>query len=157
MRHVQVDKKITVQKSGGQRFGLQARYDSISPIALRRLAETHYEGDFVYGRYNWRKGLPISDTLNHCIKHLFEYLAGDKKEDHLSHALWGVAAAMHYEETFADDPNICDIAPLKVKDGDKIRQLPGHTDDIAENRERFAKAKSGVYEERKRQKGESSR
>jgi len=150
MKHVKVDKKVTVEKGGGRRFGLQARYDSISPIALRRLAETHYEGDFVYGRYNWRKGLPISDTLNHCIKHLYEYLAGDKAEDHLAHALWGVAAAMHYEETFADDPEINDIGPLKAKDGDKIRQLPGHTDDIAENRRKFDKAKNGSSPERKR-------
>lgn len=141
MKHVKVEEKITVQKSGGQRFGLQARYDSISPVGLRRLAETHYEGDFCYGRFNWRKGLPISDTLNHTIKHIFEYLAGDRSEPHLEHAAWGLFAAMHFEEVFADDPEINDLAPLKVKDSDKIRQLPGHTDDIAENKRKFAEAK----------------
>lgn len=138
---IKVDKKITVQKKGGQRFGLQARYDSISPIALRRLAETHFEGDTVYGRGNWRKGLPISDTLNHAVKHIFEYFEGDQSEDHLAHAFWGLAAAMHYEEVFANDPEINDVLSMKVKSGDKIRQLPGHTEDIAENKRRWAKRK----------------
>lgn len=78
------------------------RYDLISPIGLQRLAETYCEGSKKYGDYNWEKGMPISDLLNHAIRHQFLYLSGDRSEDHLAHAAWGLFAAMHSEELWPD-------------------------------------------------------
>lgn len=74
------------------------RFDLISPIGLRRLAETYAEGAKKHAPMNWEKGFPISDLLNHAIRHQFLYLAGDRSEDHLAHATWGLFAAMHSEE-----------------------------------------------------------
>ena len=74
------------------------RYDLISPIGLRRLAETYAEGAKRYGPYNWERGFPISDILNHVSRHLNCFYAGDRSEDHLAHAAWGLFAAMHSEE-----------------------------------------------------------
>ncbi len=74
------------------------RYDLISPIGLRRVAETYREGADKYGDYNWEQGMPISDILNHAIRHQYLYLSGDRSEDHLAHAAWGLFAAMHSEE-----------------------------------------------------------
>lgn len=82
------------------------RYDLISPIGLRRLAETCAEGAKRYGDYNWLQGFPISDMMNHVLRHLNLYLAGDKTEDHLSHASWGLFAIQHFEET---RPDLMDI------------------------------------------------
>lgn len=74
------------------------RYDLISPVGLRRVAETCAEGAAKYGDYNWEKGMPISDLLNHGLRHLYLYLSGDRSEDHLAHAAWNVLGAMHSEE-----------------------------------------------------------
>ena len=73
------------------------RYDLVSPIALERLAMTCCEGSEKYSAYNWESGLPISDLLNHAIRHQYLYLSGDRSEDHLAHAAWGLFAAMHSE------------------------------------------------------------
>ena len=41
--------------------------------------------------------MPIGETLNHAIKHIFDYLAGDRTEDHLAHASANLFFVMHYE------------------------------------------------------------
>lgn len=78
------------------------RYDLISPTLMRRLAETCAEGAKKYGPYNWEKGFPVSDLLNHALRHLYLYLSGDRQEDHLAHALWNVGAACHSEEKWPE-------------------------------------------------------
>lgn len=74
-------------------------WELISPIGLRRLAETYQEGKIKYGAYNMEKGMPVADLLRHTIRHVFFYLNGDRSEDHLAHAAWGLLTSMHMEET----------------------------------------------------------
>lgn len=74
------------------------RFDLITPIGLRRLAETYKEGSVKYGDNNWQKGFPASDVMNHAIRHMYLWLDGDKTEDHLAHAAWGLFTVMHFEE-----------------------------------------------------------
>jgi hypothetical protein len=74
------------------------RYDLITPIGLARLAGTYAEGARKYSDNNWLRGMPISDLLNHAIRQQYLYLSGDRSEDHLAHAAWGLFAAMHSEE-----------------------------------------------------------
>jgi len=78
------------------------RYDLITPIGLRRLAMTYAEGAKKYGEYNWLKGIPASDLLNHALRHLNLFMLGDRSEDHLAHAAWNIFALMHFEETRPD-------------------------------------------------------
>lgn len=78
------------------------RYDLITPIGLRRLAETCAEGAEKYGDYNWEKGMPISDLANHAIRHLYKFLEGDRSEDHLAHAAWNCLAACHSQEAWPE-------------------------------------------------------
>jgi len=75
----------------------ETRFDLISPIGLERLARIYAEGAEKYGPSAWEQGLPIHDLLNHGIRHLFLYLAGDRSEDHLAKMAWGCFAAMHSE------------------------------------------------------------
>ena len=75
------------------------RYDLITPIGLRRLAETYREGAVKYGEGNWLKGIPASDLFNHAVRHMYLWLQGDRAEDHLAHAAWNIFALMHFEET----------------------------------------------------------
>ena len=86
------------------------RWDLITPIGLRRLAETCAEGARKYGDHNWLKGIPASVMLNHAIRHIYLYLAGDKKEDHLAHAAWNILGVCHFEEVM---PEMIDIPTRK--------------------------------------------
>ena len=40
------------------------RFDLITPIGLRRLAEAYAEGARKYGDSNWQRGIPASQMLN---------------------------------------------------------------------------------------------
>lgn len=75
------------------------RHDLVSPIGLRRVAMACAEGIRKgYGAYNWEKGMPIHDILNHAVEHIRRYLSGDRSEDHLGHLVWNAMAACHSEE-----------------------------------------------------------
>lgn len=78
------------------------RWDLIPVLGLMRLARTCAEGAARYGVGNWLRGIPVSDLLNHAIRHLYLYLAGDRSEDHLAHAAWNLLAACHMEMTNVD-------------------------------------------------------
>jgi len=86
------------------------RFDLITPIGLRRLAETCAEGARKYGPYNWQKGIPASVMLNHAIRHIYLYLQGDDAEDHLIHAAWNLLAVAHFEEAL---PAMIDVPTRK--------------------------------------------
>lgn len=88
------------------------RFDLISHIGERRLAETYGEGAQKYDDNNWLKGIPISNLINHAMDHINNYRAGDVSEDHLAHAAWNLFAAMHMEET---RPDLQDLFHRKVK------------------------------------------
>ncbi len=82
------------------------RYDLITPIGLQRLAMRYALGSMKYGDYNWTKGFPFSSLLNHVERHLKAYTLGDRSEDHLAGAAWGIFTMMHFETT---DPNLNDL------------------------------------------------
>jgi len=74
------------------------RYDLVSPIGLREVARACAEGAEKYGDWNWEKGMPVHDLLNHAIAHIYEFLSGDRGEPHLGHAAWNLLAAIHSHE-----------------------------------------------------------
>lgn len=78
------------------------KYFLMSPVAIRRYAEVMAEGAGKYGNYNWEKGFPISDLLDHALAHIFNFLDGDRSEDHLGHALWNICGAVHSEERWPE-------------------------------------------------------
>lgn len=78
------------------------RYDLISPIGLRALAETYAEGAEKFGANNWENGMPVTDILNHVLAHVYDFLGGCRKEPHLAHAAWGLLAAIHSLEKWPE-------------------------------------------------------
>lgn len=78
--------------------GEETRYDLISEFGLYRLAKTYQEGS-KYGDNNWRKGMPFSCLINRVLRHINEWKQGDRGEDHLAHAAWGLFALMEFEAT----------------------------------------------------------
>lgn len=96
------------------------RFDLITPIGLRRLAETYHEGALKYGENNWQKGFKVSGLLNHTLNHIFLFLNGDESEDHLAHAAWNLFTSIHFQET---RPDMMDV-PFKPGDSpdEKLRE-----------------------------------
>lgn len=102
------------------------RFDLITPIGLRRLAETCAEGAKKYGDHNWQKGIPASVMLNHAIRHIYLWLEGDRSEDHLAHASWNVLGVCHFEEAL---PAMIDV-PSRRPASD-MTPLVGRSEDQA--------------------------
>lgn len=95
------------------------RYDLITPIGLEELARVYAEGSAKYRDFNWEKGMPVHDLLNHVLRHVYLYLGGDRSEPHLGHAAWGVLAAIHSEKLWPhlNEPHLrqpgCKPPPVK--------------------------------------------
>ncbi len=109
------------------------RYDLISPIAMESLAKTYAEGSAKYGDYNWERGMPVHDLLNHALRHIFKYLGGDRSEDHLGHAFWGLGASIHSAALWPDLNNGhlrsvgCGVPihnEMRCDNGRKVNPLP---------------------------------
>ncbi len=86
---------VSEYESGVKRSEKDVRWDLLSPIGLRRMAEAAHQGSVKYGERNVEKGLPVNVLLNHAVDHIYAYLAGCRKEDHLGHAAWNLHFASH--------------------------------------------------------------
>lgn len=53
---------------------------------LADMAKVLRTGAQRYGAHNWEKGMPIEESANHLIKHVYQWLNGDDSEDHLANA-----------------------------------------------------------------------
>ncbi len=70
----------------------------ISPVLIHRLGVLLQKGAEHYGADNWMKGMPYRRTADSMIRHIFQWLAGDDKEDHLAAVCFGAMCLMTYEE-----------------------------------------------------------
>ena len=83
----------------------EIRFDLISPVGLRRLAQRYRIGEKKYTAYNCEKGFPIHDLLNHGIRHINMHIAGWEDEpgdDNLGGVAWNICMAMHSEELWPE-------------------------------------------------------
>lgn len=88
----------TIQNErGGMQSATAGRFDLIPPKAMFRLAAIMEHGARKYAPNNWKK-IEIDSHVNHALQHLFAYLAGDRQDDHLGHALARAAMAVELEE-----------------------------------------------------------
>jgi len=76
----------------------RGRYDLISPIALKALAIHMERGAEKYEDRNWEKGGKLSRHLNSAIRHLQQFLEGDRSENHLSACVYNAMAITHVLE-----------------------------------------------------------
>lgn len=100
---------------------VQARFDLIPSHALERLALRYALGASKYGEWNWRRGFPLSDLLNHIVVHMNAYrdrfvatkrlhptlsdeqicsiVECETVDDDLAGAAWGFFTIMELERT----------------------------------------------------------
>lgn len=102
-----------VRSGDAEQFAMQL----VCPAGLLRLAATYKEGWVKYGKTNYTNGMPIDDILNHSLLHIYKYIQGDRTEDHLSHAAWGLFSAMHFEDLCLHHEG---IKSLELKDKDYL-------------------------------------
>lgn len=76
------------------------RYDLITPIGLAAVAAACAEGAERYGDFNWEKGMPANDLINHALRHIYMFLSGNRDDDHLGHAAWNILGAIHSLEVW---------------------------------------------------------
>jgi hypothetical protein len=76
----------------------KGRFDLISPIALKRLAQHYEAGSKKYGDRNWELGQPLSRYLDSALRHLNCFLLGMTDEDHAISCCWNIFAIIHTQE-----------------------------------------------------------
>jgi len=77
----------------------KGRYDLLPPGPMKRLAQLYERGAEKYGEGNWEKGQPVSRLMDSLIRHAFNYLEGEKTEDHMAAVAWNAFAVMYMEES----------------------------------------------------------
>lgn len=94
------EEPLHIYESGANRSDRtgKGRFDLVPPLALTRLAQHYENGAKHHGERNWEKGFPISRCVDSAMRHLSQYLSGDRSEDHLAAVAWQVFSAMHFEE-----------------------------------------------------------
>jgi hypothetical protein len=76
----------------------KGRFDLIPAEPLIRLAQLYERGAKKYGPHNWTKGMPTSRYLDSAFRHLVQYIAGDREEDHLIGVVWNIFSLIATEE-----------------------------------------------------------
>ena len=79
------DTPMETNASGGRQSRTSYDFTLLDPAAMFRLAEVMRYGAEKYGPDNWRL-ISTRESVNHCIGHLYAWLAGDTSDDHLGHA-----------------------------------------------------------------------
>jgi hypothetical protein len=59
---------------------------AIDPSTLLAVGAVMAQGERKYGPDNWRR-IDVGDHINHALVHLVAWLAGDRQDDHLTHAI----------------------------------------------------------------------
>jgi hypothetical protein len=103
-----------VMETGSQRDTREGkgRFDLIPPFALQRLAGLYERGAAKYGDRNWELGQSSTRFYDSCMRHLVNYMAGDREEDHLAAVMWNAVGMMFNEERRRDLNDIDELAGL---------------------------------------------
>lgn len=87
---VEPDAPVVTNKNGGKQSKTPYGFHLLPISALFDAAKVAKEGADKYGEtFNDRNYIKIAteDHLNHALQHIYAFLAGDKQDDHLGHAI----------------------------------------------------------------------
>lgn len=87
------DAPTTENEQGGKQSDSPYRCDLLPSTALLKIANVLKQGAKKYGENNWRR-ITQKEHLNHAITHLLAFMAGDRQDDHVSHAACRALFAM---------------------------------------------------------------
>lgn len=81
-------------ENGASESKTDLRFDLLPAVEIAEIANVLGKGAIKYGDDNW-KGISTASHLNHAMQHIFAYIAGDRSDDHLSHAATRCIFAMY--------------------------------------------------------------
>lgn len=70
----------------------KGRYDLLAFATLRRQAKHLEQGAVHYGDRNWQKGQPLGRYIDSALRHLFQWIEGERDEPHLAAFVWNAIA-----------------------------------------------------------------
>jgi hypothetical protein len=116
--------ETTTNEQGGKQSRLDFRFDLIDAKAMFELARVMHEGAQHYKVDNWRK-ISVDEHLNHALSHIFAHIAGDKQDDHLSHALCRchMALAVSMQEKKPKDELNCRLCRYLTLTHDELNRV----------------------------------
>lgn len=87
-----------------------ALYSFIPIGGVRRAAMAAAEGERKYSDKNYYrnqdKPIPTAESLEHAMRHIESYRAGNRDEDHLGHAIWDLMVLADVEMFYPAGHNI---------------------------------------------------
>lgn len=78
------------------------RFDLIPIPALCRIADRFTLGATLYGEDNYQKGIPFRRMYASLLRHIYQWAAGEKSEDHLAAVCTNAIILMYYEQQIKD-------------------------------------------------------
>lgn len=94
---------IVPTDGGGLRYDEgKPRVDLIPPEAMMELGKLYAAGAKKYADRNWERGMPWSKCLGPLMRHLFKWMAGERRDpetglSHMTHVAWNAVALVTYE------------------------------------------------------------
>lgn len=95
----------------------KGRYDLITPFGLKRLAGVYERGAVNHGDNNWMNGIPYSRLIDSAIRHITQFKAGERDEDHIAQAAWNLFAVLHFDELGRNELN--DLPAFNKDNGER--------------------------------------
>jgi hypothetical protein len=81
-------KEMTAQRDTNKerlKSSIDVRFDLIPPKSILEVSRILAEGSMRYGLNHWQS-YDAEDHLNHALNHIYQWLNGDRSENHLGNA-----------------------------------------------------------------------
>lgn len=101
----------------------KVRYDLVGRHMLKRLAALLARGAAHHGERNWEKGQAVARTAASMERHMYNYLDGERDEDHLAAVIFNAMSIIHVEEEVLHDR-----LPTELLDFDFYKDDPKYSD-----------------------------